>query len=86
MTSEDIFSPGPSKMPAAQHVCAGAACSEVFSGPRLAQVLRPALEHQRRLQTNREGFLEKEVCHTTGPENSEEHVLTLLEVVRARER
>jgi hypothetical protein len=25
----------------------GAACSEVFSGPRLAKVLRPALEHQR---------------------------------------
>ena len=41
-------------MPAAQHVGAGAACSEVFSGPRLAQVLRPALEHQRRLETNRE--------------------------------
>lgn len=61
-------------MPAAQHVCAGAACSEVFSGPRLAQVLRPALEHQRRLVPNREGFLEKEVCHTNGPENSEEHV------------
>ncbi|CAL1135183.1 unnamed protein product [Cladocopium goreaui] len=26
----------------------GAACSEVFSGPRLAKVLRPALEHQRK--------------------------------------
>ena len=25
----------------------GAACSEVFTGPRLAKVLRPALEHQR---------------------------------------
>ena len=47
-TSEDIFSPGPSKMPQPA-VCAGGACSEVFSGPRLAQVLRPALEHQRRL-------------------------------------
>ena len=70
----DIFPQDNRKMPAAQHVCAGAACSEVFSGPRLAQVLRPALEHQRRLVPNREGFLEKEVCHTNGPENSEEHV------------
>ena len=32
----------------------GAACSEVFTGPRLAKVLRPALDHQKTAIENME--------------------------------
>lgn len=67
-------------MPAAQHVRAGAACSEVFSGPRLAQVLRPALEHQRRLVPNREGFLEKRCAIQMAQKTLKNMFLALLEV------
>lgn len=52
--------------------------------PPLGTSAAPRAGASATLANQQRRVLREEVCHTNGPENSEEHVLTLLEVVDKR--